>query len=262
MTNSTTQASQKPIERTRRHRVDYFNENGIKLFRWVGKATSEKDAENRGLEVYNAALQALCQSQGLPDPSQVVDTMVAASDPAPTVSPDGWRLGWLPPNQVERHPGAVLEKLPVELLEKLATSAALSDPVALQAMSDHEPMAVGFWVTATEKGDMRDVGTCLLISRNGRQVQHRWSEPALADALRLVTLRTSLPFRPRGRGDRLPFTGPRVNVVPPGSATVRAILVGRPPAPPEQLLEWLDAEGYHAAADRLRSRFKVTEDAA
>lgn len=262
MTNATAQTRKKPTEKMLRFRVDYYNDSGIRLFRWAGKAISEAGAESQGLAAYNSALQALCQAQGLPASCKIAEVIVAASDPVPTASPDCWRLGWLPPNQVERHPGAVLDKLPVDIIEKLATSAALSDAVALQAMTNQEPMAVGFWVAATEKGDMRDVGTCLLISRNGRQVQHRWTEPALSDALRLVTLRTSLPFRPRGRGDRLPFSGPRVNVVTPGSATIRAMLVSRPPAPPQHLIEWLEAEGYSATADRLRLQFNAKPRAA
>lgn len=222
------------------------------MFKWNGKAVSASDAEQSCFDTYHVVLKALCQTQGLKATPKKLDLEPQSSDVQSSSGQEGWQMSFVIPEQIKNYQGASLQKLPIEDLQNLVSSGALTDPVCRDAARGLEPMRIGFWFSHAGGNGMRDIGTCLLIKRPGRQVRHHFTEPALREALRFLLLRTSVPFM---GGTALPsihpFRGPTAEVVLPSSAVVRALLLTDPPKPPSLLIDWLDREGYTSVADRL-----------
>lgn len=235
-------------------RVTLYGDYSRPLFQWNGKAETAAKAEILCCDIYELAVQALCQTQGVKASLSALDLKVSASNVQTSSAPEGWRIRFNVPETIKRQKAARCASLPDQDLLALVASAALTDPACRDAARDLCPMRVGFWYCYSGVSGLEDLGACLLVSRNGREVRHSFENAALCDALRCVSLRTTIPFGPRtGLPSFHPFAGPTCKVVLPSSAVVRTICLTEPPQSPELLLNWLDREGYGIVADRLRA---------
>ncbi|MET3889043.1 hypothetical protein ABIE41_000119 [Bosea sp. OAE506] len=235
-------------------RVTLYGEYSRPLFQWNGKAETAAKAEILCCDIYELAVQALCQTQGVTASLSALDLKVSASNVQTSSAAEGWRIRFDVPDTIKGQKGARCAGLPDQDLLALVASAALTDPACRDAARDLCPMRVGFWYCHAGSDGLEDVGACLLVSRNGREVRHSFENAALCDALRFVSLRTSIPFGPGTGLPRFhPFPGPTCKVMLPSSATIRTICLTEPPQPPQLLLTWLDREGYGIVADRLRA---------
>lgn len=235
-------------------RVTLYGEYSRPLFQWNGKAKTATDAEQLSFQIYTLAVRALCQTQGVIAPLSALDLEVCASNVQTSSAPEGWRIRYGVAECIKGQKGAQRVDLPHQDLLALVASAALTDPACRDAARDLCQMRVGFWFCRAGSAGLDDVGACLLVSRSGREVRHSFENEALCDALKFVSLRTTIPFGPGTGLPRFhPFPGPTCKVVLPSSAVVRTLCLTEPPQPPELLLNWLDQEGYDIVADRLRS---------
>ncbi|BCB18654.1 hypothetical protein OCUBac02_15480 [Bosea sp. ANAM02] len=232
-------------------RATLYGDHNTQLFQWSGKATSAANAEQLCFDIYSLAVRALCQAQGVSASLGALGLTITASDVQKSSAPEGWRIRFDVPERIKDQRGASLLPIQHSELRALLASGALIDPVCREAARALHPMRIGFWFCHARKG-LNDVGACLLINRDGREIRHQFENAALRDALRLLSLRTRIPF---AGGTALPeyhpFAGPTCEVVLPGSAVVRAIILTDPPQPPELLIQWLIQEGYTSVAHRL-----------
>lgn len=235
-------------------RVTLYGEYSRPLFQWNGKAETAAKAELLSFDIYTLAVRALCQTQGVIASLSALDLEVSASNVQTLSAPEGWRIRYDVPETIKGQKGAQCVRLPDQDLLALVASAALTDPACRDAARDLCKMRVGFWYCHAGSAGLEDVGACLLVSQNGREVRHSFENAALCDALRFVSLRTTIPFGPgTGLPQFHPFPGPTCKVVLPSSAVVRTLCLTEPPQPPALLLNWLDREGYDIVADRLRA---------
>ncbi len=233
-------------------RVTLYGDHNRQLFQWAGKATSAALAEQLGFETYSLAVRALCQAQGVSASLGALGLTITASDVQKSSAPEGWRIRFDVPERIKNQRGANLVPIQHNELRALLASGALMDPVCREAARALHRMRIGFWFCHAGGKGLNDVGACLLINRDGREIRHQFENAALRDALRLLSLRTRIPF---AGGTALPefhpFAGPSCEVVLPSSAVVRTIFLTDPPQPPELLIQWLTQEGYTSVAHRL-----------
>lgn len=235
-------------------RVTLYGKQSRPLFQWNGKAETAAKAELLSFDIYTLAVRALCQTQGVIASLSALDLEVSAANVQTSSAPEGWRMRYDVPERIKGQKTARFAGLPDRDLLALVASAALTDPACRDAARDLCHMRVGFWYCHAAAAGLEDVGACLLVSRNGREVRHSFENAALCDALRFVSLRTTIPFGPGTGLPRFhPFPGPTCQVVLPSSAVVRTLYLTEPPSSPELLLNWLNKEGYHIVADRLRA---------
>ncbi|RYF31440.1 MAG: hypothetical protein EOO23_02535 [Comamonadaceae bacterium] len=235
-----------------------YGDHNRQLFQWNGKAVSAASAEQFSFDTYSLAVQALCRAQGVSASLNALDLTIRASDIRASSAPDGWRIRYDVPERIKNWQGASLTAIKDAELLALVASGALIDPVCREAARELRQMRIGFWFCHAGGKGLNDVGACLLINRDGREVRHQFESAALRDALRILSLRTRIPF---SHGTPLPefhpFCGPTCEVVLPNSAVVRALLLTDPPQPPELLIQWLTREGCASVADRLRAVFAM-----
>lgn len=235
-------------------RVTLYGDYSRPLFQRTGKAETAANAEQLSFEIYALVVQALCQAQGVTASIKALKLEIRASNVQSTSAPEGWRIRCNLPRPIEGQNAATFAGLPRDELRALVADAALADAICREAARERREMRVGFWFCRAAGKGLNDIGACLLVRRDGREVRHAFENAALRDALRLVSLRTTVPFSGGTPFPEFhPFAGPACDVAVPSSAVVRTIRLREPPQAPEILLNWLDKEGYGLVANRLRA---------